>query len=171
MLIAFASLRAVARSYGSRLRRMSDDAPVGPRDEGVAAALARLRNHVESSAFHSWAGLRLVRVEVGDVEVALPLEPHHLNPGGILHGGLIATLADTAIGLAVRSALPEDRTHVTAQLDVHFLERVDHGTVRARGTAVRVGGRMAYGEGDVRNEEGRLLARASGTFIVLPVHR
>jgi uncharacterized protein (TIGR00369 family) len=165
------ALGVVGRSYGSRLRRMSDDPPVGPHDEAVAAALVRLRNHVESSAFHAWAGLDLVRVEVGEVEVALPLQPHHLNPGGILHGGLIATLADTAIGLAVRSSLPADRTHVTAQLDVHFLERVDHGTVRATGRAVRVGARMAYGEGDVRDGDDRLLARASGTFIVLPVNR
>jgi uncharacterized protein (TIGR00369 family) len=147
---------------------MSDRSAASPRDGDPRAVLARLRHHVESSAFHAWAGLELVTVEVGEVEVALKLEPHHLNPGGILHGGLIATLADTAIGLAIRSALPEDRTHVTAQLDVHFLERADHGTVRATGRAVRVGGRMAYGEGDVRDEDGRLLARASGTFIVLP---
>jgi uncharacterized protein (TIGR00369 family) len=150
---------------------MSEPPAGSPHDEDVAAALARLRHHVESSEFHAWAGLDLVSVQVGEVEVALPLKPHHLNPGGILHGGLIATLADTAIGLAVRSALPADRTHVTAQLDVHFLERVDHGTVRATGKAVRVGGRMAYGEGDVRDEDGRLLARASGTFIVLPERR
>src|SRR5437763_14033026 len=124
--------------------------PAGSSPEEVAAALARRGQHVESSEFHGWAGLELVSVEVGEVEVALPVQTHHLNPGGILHGGLIATLADTAIGLAVRSALPADQTHVTAQLDVHFLERVDQGTVRATGKAVRVGGRMAYGEGDVR---------------------
>jgi uncharacterized protein (TIGR00369 family) len=147
---------------------MSDRPSASPRDEDTDTALARLRRHVEASAFHAWAGLELVSVEAGGVEVALPLQAHHLNPAGILHGGLIATLADTAIGLAVRSALPADRTHVTAQLDVHFLESADHGTVRATGTAVRVGGRMAYGEGDVRDQEGRLLARASGTFIVLP---
>jgi uncharacterized protein (TIGR00369 family) len=150
---------------------MSDGSAAPSRDEDVQAAMARLRHHVESSAFHGWAGLELVRVEVGEVEVALPLQLHHLNPGGILHGGLIATLADTAIGLAVRSALPADRTHVTAQLDVHFLERVDHGTVRAIGKAVRIGGRMAYGEGAVRDGDDRLLARASGTFVVLPVKR
>ena len=150
---------------------MSEPSAASSRDDDVRAALARLRHHVESSAFHAWAGLELVRVDVGVVEVALTLQPHHLNPGGILHGGLIATLADTAMGLAVRSALPEDRTHVTAQLDVHFLERVDHGTVHATGRSVRVGGRMAFGEGDVRDEDGRLLARASGTFIVLPVKR
>ncbi len=147
---------------------MADRPAASPRDEDVDAALARLRQHVEASAFHAWAGLELVSVEVGTVEVALALQAEHLNPGGILHGGLIATLADTAIGLAVRSALPADRTHVTAQLDVHFLERVDHGTVRATGRAVRVGGRMAYGEGDLRDDAGRLVARASGTFIVLP---
>jgi len=132
-------------------------------------ALAGLRHHVESSAFHAWAGFELVSVEVGIVEVALDLQPHHLNPAGILHGGMVATLADTAIGLAVRSALPPDRTHRTAQLDVHFLEKAEGGRVRALGRAVRVGGRMGYGEGDVVDEEGRLLARASGTFIVLPV--
>jgi uncharacterized protein (TIGR00369 family) len=132
-------------------------------------ALEALRRHVESSAFHAWAGFELVSVEVGVVEVALDIQPHHLNPGGILHGGMVATLADTAIGLAVRSALPPDRTHVTTQLNVHFLEKAERGRVRALGRAVRVGGRMGYGEGDVVDEEGRLLARASGTFIVLPL--
>ena len=97
---------------------MPDRPAASPPDEDVDAALARLRQHVEASAFHGWAGLELVSVEVGVVEVALPVQAHHLNPGGILHGGLIATLADTAIGLAVRSALPAEHTHVTAQLDV-----------------------------------------------------
>ena len=142
--------------------------PGHARSPGDQGALEALRRHVEESAFHAWAGFELVSVEVGVVEVALEVAPHHLNPAGILHGGMIATLADTAIGLAIRSALPPDQTHRTAQLNVHFLSKVEGGRVRALGRTVRVGGRMAYGEGDVVDEEGELVARASGTFIVLP---
>jgi len=142
------------------------EGPPGNQQALDAEALEALRHHVESSAFHEWAGFELESVEVGVVEVSLDIEPHHLNPAGILHGGMIATLADTAIGLAVRSALPPDRTHRTAQLNVHFLEKAEGGRVRALGRAVRVGRRMGYGEGDVVDDEGRLLARASGTFIV-----
>ena len=85
---------------------MSEPPAASPHDEDVAPRWRGCGTTSSPPSSTRWAGLELVSVEVGEVEVALPLKPHHLNPGGILHGGLIATLADTAIGLAVRSALP-----------------------------------------------------------------
>jgi len=57
----------------------------------------------------------------GTVEIALDAAPHHLNLQGVLHGGMIATLADTAAGLAVRTELTPGRTHVTTSLTVPYL--------------------------------------------------
>lgn len=127
-----------------------------------------LRERVARSEFHHWAGIELTRVAPGEVEVAMELEPHHFNLVGIVHGGIIATLADTATGIALRTVLEPRSTHVTAQLNVHFLAPGTGGRLVARGRAVKAGQRMGYAEADVVDARDRLLARASATFIVLP---
>jgi uncharacterized protein (TIGR00369 family) len=126
-----------------------------------------LAERVRRSAFHAWAGLELVRAAPGEVEIALDATAHHLNLQGLLHGGMIATLADTATGLAVRSMVPEGRRHVTIQLDVHYLSPGRPGRVTAVGRTVRVGTQIAYAEADVTDERGRLLARAMATVAVM----
>ena len=126
-----------------------------------------LRERVARSAFHSWMGMELVRAEPGRVEIGLDAADHHVNLQGLVHGGVIATLADTATGLAVRSMVPPDRRHVTVQLDVHYLRPGTPGRLVAVGTTVRVGSSIAYAEADVVDGRGRLLARATATVAVL----
>jgi uncharacterized protein (TIGR00369 family) len=130
--------------------------------------LEQLRARIENSPFHQWAGLELVSVADGVAELSLALRPHHFNPQGIVHGGIITAVADTSIGLALRSKLRAGLTHRTAQLNVHFLAKGEGGSLVGRGRAVRLGQRMGYGEADVLDGTGQLLARATGTFIVLP---
>ena len=127
---------------------------------------ADLRDRIARSAFHAWVGMELVAAEPGRVEIGLDAAEHHLNLQGMLHGGVIATLADTATGLAVRSMVPADRRHVTVQLDVHYLSPGRPGRVTAVGTTVRVGATIAYAEADVTDGRGRLLARATATVAV-----
>ena len=130
--------------------------------------LDALRERVRRSPFHQWAGLELVSVGDGTAELLMVLQPHHFNPQGIVHGGIITAVADSAIGLALRSRLPAGLTHRTAQLNVHFLAKGEGNHLVGRGRAVHTGQRMGYGECDVLDGDGRLLARASATFIVLP---
>lgn len=128
---------------------------------------ADLRDRVARSAFHSWMGMELVGATPGRVEVALEAADHHLNLQGLLHGGVIATLADTATGLAVRSMVPAGRRHVTIQLDVHYLLPGRPGRITAVGITVRVGSQIAYAEADIRDGAERLLARATATVAVM----
>jgi uncharacterized protein (TIGR00369 family) len=127
-----------------------------------------LKERVRRSPFHQWAGLELVSVGDGTAELSMDLRPHHFNPQGIVHGGIITAVADTSIGLALRSRLPAGLTHRTAQLNVHFLAKGEGNRLVGLGHAVHLGQRMGYGESEVLDGDGRLLARASGTFIVLP---
>ena len=127
-----------------------------------------LKERVRRSPFHRWAGLELVSVGDGTAELVMDLRPHHFNPQGIVHGGIITAVADSAIGLALRARLPAGLTHRTAQLNVHFLAKGEGNRLVGRGRAVHLGQRMGYGESEVLDGEGRLLARATGTFIVLP---
>ena len=85
--------------------------------------LDEIRTRVERSPFHRWAGITLLSVGHGEAEVAMDLGEHHFNPQGIVHGGVIASVADTTIGLALRSMLKPGLTHRTAQLNVHFLSK------------------------------------------------
>lgn len=127
-----------------------------------------LLERVARSEFHRWAGLELTRVESGEVEVTLQLQPHHLNLVGIVHGGIIAAVADTAAGLALRTVLQPDATHVTGQLNVQYLSPGTRGQLIARGRVVKAGRRVGFAEADVVDERGRLIARANATFIVMP---
>jgi uncharacterized protein (TIGR00369 family) len=133
---------------------------------GSAGVRAEIFELAASNPFYAWTGMRVLRVEPGEVDVAMEVGPDHLNLRGLLHGGMIATLADTASGLAIRSALAAGRTHATVQLDVQFLRAGGPGTIEARGRAVRVGRSIAFAEADVVDGSGATIARATATHAV-----
>jgi uncharacterized protein (TIGR00369 family) len=85
----------------------------------------------------------------------------------LVHGGVLATLADAAIGLALRTKLRPGQNHVTLQLNVHYLSALSEGAILASGTAVKSGGRAGYGEAEIRADDGRLVVRASATFLTV----
>lgn len=126
-----------------------------------------IREMVAASPFHTWFGMTVIDVSDRVCDVAVDVTDHHRNLVGITHGGVVSTLADTAIGLAVRTTLPGDTRHVTTQLQITFLEKVESGRLVAKGRCLRSGGKLAYGEADVVDAEGRLVARANATFAVL----
>src|SRR5205823_12277012 len=108
-----------------------DEQPVGPGLD--QRQLEDLRERVRRSPFHRWAGLELVAVGDGVSELRMELAPHHFNPQGIVHGGIITAIADTSIGLALRSKLRSGLTHRTAQLNVHFLAKAEGNVLVANG--------------------------------------
>jgi uncharacterized protein (TIGR00369 family) len=130
--------------------------------------LQEIRERFASSEFQtSFLGARLERVAPDEVDLSLTVEPRHLNLSGTLHGGMIATLADTATGLAYRTGLGENESAVTSSLSVTFLRPGRAGGVTARGRVVKRGSRFGYAEADVQDVDGRLLAKATATFTVL----
>ena len=125
-----------------------------------------LRAVVARSAFYRWSGIRVADADPGAIRLELDLDDHHRNIQGFAHGGVLATLADAAMGLSVRSALEPGRRHVTVEMGMHYLRPVTTGTITASGRAIRVGTEIAYAEAVVTDAAGRDLARASGTYSV-----
>src|SRR5262245_59622400 len=115
----------------------------------------------------AFMGATLERVAPEEVDVSMRVEPRHLNLSGTLHGGVIATLADTATGLAYRTGLAGGASALTSSLSATFLRPGGIGPVLARGRVVKRGSRFGYAEADVEDAEGRLLAKATATFTVL----
>jgi uncharacterized protein (TIGR00369 family) len=126
-----------------------------------------LRGRLGSTPFYGLLGIELVSAGEGRAEVGLTLGDELLNVQGIAHGGVLATLADSACGLAVRTALGPGRRHVTIQLSIQYLLPATAGRVVASGRALRVGEQIAYAEADVFDEQDRLLARAASTIGVM----
>jgi uncharacterized protein (TIGR00369 family) len=128
--------------------------------------LAELEERVRASEFQGWAGLELMGMTRGTATFDFTALPHHRNLVGGLHGGVLAILADTATGVAMHSAIYPERTHVTVQLDLHFVSKPASDRIVATGTAVRAGRRIGYAEAEISDEAGTPVARASATFAI-----
>ena len=130
------------------------------------ALITSLRERLRDSEFYRWAGVQVIDASPGVVEIAFEANPQHLNLQGLVHGGILATLADTAMGLAVRTLLEPGRRHVTVQLGIEFLSPGRPGRITARGRSVKIGTQLGFADADVMNADGRLLARAHSTLSV-----
>jgi len=114
-------------------------------------------------------GLAIVDVEPGRVRLTLRTRPDFANPHGGMHGGVTATLLDSAMACAVLSALPPGGRYTTVDLGVTFLRPVDLGgtALTADGEVVHVGRRIATAQGRVSDDADRLVATATTTCQVL----
>jgi uncharacterized protein (TIGR00369 family) len=95
----------------------------------------------------------------------------HYNPIGSVHGGYAATLLDSAMGLAVHTALPAGTGYTTLEFKVSFIKGMTEGTgpVRTAGRTLNVGRRTATAEARITDAKGRLLAHATTTCLVFEI--
>ena len=95
---------------------------------------------------------------------------HAYNPIGVIHGGYIATLLDSAAGCAVHSMLDETQAYTTLELKISYERaiRADSGRIRAVGTVSTFGRKAAFAEAKLTDAEGRVLASATSTLLVFP---
>jgi uncharacterized protein (TIGR00369 family) len=126
--------------------------------------LQDLRERIAASPFHTSLGLQVIEASEGRVHLAIDTTEEQRNLLGTIHGGVLATLADTAMGLAVRTSVEPGRSHVTIEMTVHYLRPAAPGSIHAAATVLRSGSQIAYAEADVTTPDGTLLARASATY-------
>jgi uncharacterized protein (TIGR00369 family) len=95
----------------------------------------------------------------------------HYNPIGSVHGGYAATLLDSAMGLAVHTALPAGSGYTTLEFKISFIRGMtkDTGPVRTEGRTMNVGRRAATAEARITDAKGRLLAHATTTCLVFEI--
>jgi uncharacterized protein (TIGR00369 family) len=99
---------------------------------------------------------------------ALEPGPEHLNPLGVVHGGILSTLLDSAMGCAIHTTLTAGETYTTLELDVKFVRPVlaGQGLVTAEATVIHAGRQTATAEGRVLDADGRLYAHATTTCLL-----
>ncbi|WP_037682418.1 PaaI family thioesterase [Streptomyces griseus] len=116
-------------------------------------------------------GFTLEEVEHGRAVFVLVPGEEHYNPIGSVHGGVYATLLDSAAGSAVQSVLPRGMGYTSIDLTLKFLRpvTVDTGKVRAIGTVLNSGRRTALAQAELRDSADRLLAHATSSCMLFPV--
>src|SRR5438876_10925615 len=105
-------------------------------------------------------GMWITEVSEGRVVFAAEPAEYHYNPLGTVHGGVMATLLDSALGCVVQSMLPARTTYTTVELKVNYLRPItaQTGTVYCEGKLIYLGGRIATAEGRLTDAEGKLYA-------------
>src|SRR5712691_3084265 len=115
--------------------------------------------------------LDMFPAEVEPGRAVFELEPgeYQYNPIGSVHGGVVTTLLDSAMGCAVHTMLPAGTGYTTLELKVNFLRRVttETGRLRCEGTVIHLGRTVATAEARIEDERGRLVAHATTTCLVM----
>jgi uncharacterized protein (TIGR00369 family) len=119
-----------------------------------------------TAGFAARLGARAESASDGKARLSFEAREEHLNPAGTLHGGVLATLVDTAMGLAVRTATDEDDVPATSQLTVTYLRPGKPGTLEVTAQVRTRGEHLTVCEADVE-QNGRALVHAMATFALL----
>jgi len=132
------------------------------------AFVIAVQENVRSAPYPELIGMVVSELEFDRCRIELELGERHLQPFGIVHGGVIATLIDTATFWAGFMRLPEDAGLVNVDLKLNYLKAVTTGKLRTEGRCLRAGRQISYAEASVFTASGELIAHGTSTLMALP---
>ena len=135
-----------------------------PKNQITDAQKQRARNALQNMPLAIMMGMRLVDLRPGEAEIEIEMRDELRQPAGLLHGGVTATLIDTAMAFAVIPCLGERERASTIDLTVHYLRPHTEGTFMCLAKVVRAGKRILTVSADVFNEQNKLIATAISTY-------
>ena len=127
--------------------------------------LDRPRGRLAASPALGWLGANLEEVALDRAVLKLPYREEITNGSGTVHGGVLATLADTAIAFALSTNVDCRMGFATSDLTIHFLRRA-RGDVWARARLVKKGERVQVGEVEIVDAQGAEVARVLASFVL-----
>jgi uncharacterized protein (TIGR00369 family) len=116
-------------------------------------------------------GFVIQAIEPGRAVLEMAIDERHHNPMGTLHGGIYCDLADATMGYAYAATLGEGETFTTVELKINFFRPMREGRLRAEAHVVRAGSTLGYVECNVKDDKGKLIARAASTCMKLSESR
>ena len=115
----------------------------------------------------SLLGIDLVSMGDGESRWVLEAGPEHANPMGTIHGGVYCDLGDAALSTAFMSTIDSDESFTTVDLMINYLRPVWSGRLEAVGRVLHKGRTIGLAESEITTEDGKLVARLSGTCMTL----
>ncbi|MDH3705973.1 MAG: PaaI family thioesterase [Acidimicrobiia bacterium] len=120
-----------------------------------------------SFPLQTYLGMQLETPEPGRTVARVDVGEHHQNPNGVVHGGVIFTMVDTAMGGATMSVLADGEICASIEVQLRFLRPAIGDQLEAETTVVRQGRRIIHLESRVRDGDGELIATGAGSFAVI----
>src|SRR5271170_1945735 len=130
----------------------------------MRSAAEQVQGRLKLSPATRGLGLEVESVEVGRVVFRMRVQRQHRQMHGVVHGGILATLADTVAAVAAFSTLAPGSAIATIEMKINFLEAVTEGNLRAEGRVLRTGRNFVVVECEIRNEDISLAAKSLLTF-------
>lgn len=127
----------------------------------------QLINLLNNSPFYRHLGMEVIEAGNGKAKLRLGVKEEHKNLYGILHGGVLAALLDSTCSIAVGTLLEADEAAVTLDQRINYVSNVRGGVLYTEGKALHKGRYTGVGQGEVRDEEGNLVAVGMTTVFII----
>ncbi|MHB1413873.1 MAG: PaaI family thioesterase [Chloroflexota bacterium] len=124
-------------------------------------------DRVNSSPYYQLLGLRVEEIGEGRSRLRLSVGERFHQLQGAVHGGVAAAVADSCIGIAVLSLSEPGQRGVTVEMKINYLGPLYRGEVIGEGRVIHRGRTLLVGEGELRDQDGRLVAKATATYMLL----
>lgn len=128
-----------------------------------------LRKHANQIPMYKLIGMEVVEVGPGYSRFRLPFRKELTQPFGVMHGGALAAIADSAVALALWGLVGMDKAFTTIEMKINFIAPVASGEVVAEGNIVHCGRRTAIGDVTLKDTDDRLVGKCLATYMILPV--
>ena len=126
-----------------------------------------LLNMINRSSYYMLLSMRVCNIDVGYSKVVLDLKKDHINPFGTVHGGVYASIIDTAAYWAAYCELDEDAGFTTIDLTVNNLSMAKDNVIIAEGKSIKIGKSTCLTEATAKDNSGKLLAHGTSKLMVL----
>ena len=114
-------------------------------------------------------GMRVEEARAGYSRFRLPFRHEITQPMGIMHGGALATVADSAVAIALWGLVGMDKIFTTIEMKINYIAPVSSGEVIAEGNIIHCGRRTAVGEVTLTDSDGKLVGKCIATYMIIPV--
>ncbi|MBW1799951.1 MAG: PaaI family thioesterase [Deltaproteobacteria bacterium] len=122
---------------------------------------------VNGCPYFKLLSIKIKKVGKGESLLEVALEEKHLQPFGVVHGGVYASLVDAAAFWAVYPEIDEEMGLTTVELKLNYLAPASEGCMIAKGKSIRVGKTLCLGEASIEDDTGTLLAHGTATMMIL----
>ncbi len=128
--------------------------------------LETVKTVASSSPYYQLLGMEVIEIKKGESKIQMPFRQELTHPYGIVHGGAIASLADSAVAMALISLVdPKDRI-TTIEFKINFFKPINQGSLIAHARIIHKGSKTAVGEVDITNGEEKLVAKVIATYSI-----
>jgi acyl-CoA thioesterase len=130
------------------------------------AYLKQVMKVANSSSYYRLLGMEVKEIKEGECRIEMPFKQDLTHPYGIAHGGAIASLADSAVAMALIDLVDRKDRITTIEFKINFFASVDKGELEAHARIIHKGSKTAVGDVEVVNERGKLVAKLIATYSI-----